>query len=99
MIGISKDNKLKKLFVVGDKVLINPKNPKDKTTKEKIVVADVKPEKEKKYAYIFGHEINGVSEEAIKLCDLFIEIPQLGTKHSLNVAVSVGIVCWQTGVI
>ena len=57
------------------------------------------PEKEKKYAYIFGHEINGVSEDAIKLCDLFIEIPQFGTKHSLNVAVSVGIVCWQIGVI
>jgi tRNA G18 (ribose-2'-O)-methylase SpoU len=57
------------------------------------------PEKEKKYAYIFGHEINGVSEEAIKLCDLFIEIPQFGTKHSLNVAVSVGIVCWKIGVI
>ena len=57
------------------------------------------PQIEKKYAYIFGHEINGVSEEAIKLCDLFIEIPQFGTKHSLNVAVSVGIVCWQMGLI
>ena len=57
------------------------------------------PQIEKKYAYIFGHEINGVSEEAIKLCDLFIEIPQFGTKHSLNVAVSVGIVCWQIGLI
>jgi 23S rRNA (guanosine2251-2'-O)-methyltransferase len=51
---------------------------------------------EKKYVFIFGHEINGVSEEVLKHCDLFIEIPQQGTKHSLNVAVAVGIVCWQT---
>lgn len=54
-----------------------------------------KPESEKKYAFIFGHEINGVSNEVLKHCDLFIEIPQLGTKHSLNVAVAVGIVSWQ----
>jgi tRNA G18 (ribose-2'-O)-methylase SpoU len=54
-----------------------------------------KPLPGKKYAFIFGHEINGVSETAIKLCDLFIEIPQHGTKHSLNVAVAVGVVCWQ----
>ena len=53
------------------------------------------PEKEKKYAFIFGHEINGVSEDVLQYCDLFIEIPQQGTKHSLNVAVSAGIVAWQ----
>ena len=53
------------------------------------------PSEEKKYVFIFGHEINGVSEEVLKHCDLFIEIPQQGTKHSLNVAVAVGIVCWQ----
>jgi 23S rRNA (guanosine2251-2'-O)-methyltransferase len=52
------------------------------------------PDPEKKYVFIFGHEINGVGDDAIKLCDLFIEIPQQGTKHSLNVAVTVGIVCW-----
>jgi tRNA G18 (ribose-2'-O)-methylase SpoU len=50
--------------------------------------------REEKYAFIFGHEINGVSNEVLKLCDLFIEIPQLGTKHSLNIAVSAGIICW-----
>jgi len=45
-------------------------------------------------ALIFGHEIRGVSQEVIDLCDLAVEIPQYGTKHSLNVAVSVGIVLW-----
>jgi 23S rRNA (guanosine2251-2'-O)-methyltransferase len=52
-------------------------------------------EENKKYAFIFGHEINGVSEEALSHCDLFIEIPQHGTKHSLNISVAVGIVAWQ----
>jgi tRNA G18 (ribose-2'-O)-methylase SpoU len=52
------------------------------------------PEKNKKYAFIFGHEIHGVSEDALRLCDLFLEIPQHGTKHSLNVAVSAGIVSY-----
>ena len=53
------------------------------------------PEKERKYVFIFGHEINGVSEHVLKHCDLFIEIPQQGTKHSVNVSVAVGIVLWQ----
>ncbi len=49
----------------------------------------------KKYAFIFGHEVTGVSEAAIRLCDAAIEIPQFGTKHSLNISVSAGIVMWQ----
>ncbi len=52
------------------------------------------PEKNKKYALVFGNEVKGVSQEAIKLCDGSIEIPQLGTKHSLNISVSAGIVVW-----
>jgi tRNA G18 (ribose-2'-O)-methylase SpoU len=44
---------------------------------------------------IFGNEIHGVSQEVIDLCDASVEIPQFGTKHSLNVAVSVGIVLWE----
>ncbi len=52
------------------------------------------PDRNKKYAFIFGHEINGVSQEALALCDMFIEIPQEGTKHSLNVSVAAGIVSW-----
>ena len=47
-----------------------------------------------KYALVFGNEVFGVSQNAIELCDGTIEIPQLGTKHSLNIAVSVGIVIW-----
>jgi tRNA G18 (ribose-2'-O)-methylase SpoU len=48
-----------------------------------------------KYAIIFGHEIRGVDQAVINLCDGVIEIPQHGTKHSLNVAVSAGIVLWE----
>ena len=52
------------------------------------------PEKEKKYAFIFGHEVFGVEEKLMKMTDGCIEIPQSGTKHSLNVAVSAGIIAW-----
>jgi len=46
------------------------------------------------HAVIFGNEVKGVSQEVVDLCDGVIEIPQLGTKHSLNIAVSVGVVTW-----
>ena len=49
---------------------------------------------EKKYALIFGHEMNGINEEAIQLSDHALEIPQYGTKHSLNIAVCAGVVVW-----
>ncbi len=52
------------------------------------------PETNKKYALIFGNEVFGVSQEAINLSDGVIEIPQLGSKHSLNISVSAGIVVW-----
>lgn len=52
------------------------------------------PEKNCKYALVFGNEVYGVAQEAIKSCHGTIEIPQLGTKHSLNVSVSAGIVVW-----
>lgn len=51
-------------------------------------------EKNRKYALVFGNEVFGVNQEAIKLCHGTIEIPQLGTKHSLNISVSTGIVIW-----
>ncbi len=47
------------------------------------------------YALIFGHEVRGVSEKVIELSDHCIEIPQYGTKHSFNIAVSAGIVLWE----
>jgi len=49
---------------------------------------------QQKYAFVFGNEVFGVSEEALALCDYSVEIPQFGTKHSLNVSVSVGIIAW-----
>lgn len=52
------------------------------------------PETDKKYALIFGNEVEGVSDFAIQFCDTCIEIPQFGMKHSLNVSVSAGIVLW-----
>ena len=55
---------------------------------------DFSPEKEKKYALIFGNEVFGVEEEVLKSCDSILEIPQLGTKHSLNISVSLGIAVW-----
>lgn len=53
------------------------------------------PEEGKKYALIFGNEVEGVSQEAVDSSDFSLEIPQYGTKHSLNVSVSVGVVLWQ----
>lgn len=52
------------------------------------------PDPGKRYALIFGNEVSGVSQEAVDASDFSIEIPQYGTKHSLNVSVSVGIVLW-----
>ncbi len=52
------------------------------------------PEKDKKYAVVFGNEVKGVQENVLKLCDQFLEIPQYGTKHSFNVSVTAGIVVW-----
>ena len=43
---------------------------------------------------IFGNEVNGVQQSVINLCDACIEIPQIGTKHSLNISVSIGVVIW-----
>ncbi|RXR24008.1 RNA methyltransferase [Flavobacterium stagni] len=52
------------------------------------------PIKDERYALIFGNEVYGVSQEAIALTEGCIEIPQLGSKHSLNISVSAGIVVW-----
>lgn len=51
-------------------------------------------EKDKKYAFVFGNEVKGVNQAVINKSDAVLEIPQFGTKHSLNVAVSAGIVAW-----
>lgn len=54
-----------------------------------------KIDKSKKYASVFGNEVDGLSDEAFAHYDTFLEIPQLGTKHSLNVSVCGGIVMWE----
>ena len=59
-----------------------------------IFLQDFKVEKNQKYALVFGNEVYGVTQEAVAICDGCIEIPQLGTKHSLNISVSAGIVVW-----
>ena len=59
-----------------------------------VMLQDFQVKKDKKYALVFGNEVKGVAQEAIEMCNGVIEIPQLGTKHSLNISVSVGIVVW-----
>lgn len=51
--------------------------------------------KDEKYAVIFGNEVKGVQQEIVDLSDYCIEIPQYGTKHSLNISVSAGVVLWE----
>lgn len=51
-------------------------------------------EADKKYAFIFGNEVEGVQQSVVDVSDFALEIPQKGTKHSLNVSVSIGVVLW-----
>ena len=53
-----------------------------------------KPEPNQKYAIIFGNEVKGVQQSVVSVSDVVLEIPQYGTKHSLNISVSTGIVVW-----
>lgn len=55
---------------------------------------DFKPEPDISYAFVFGNEVKGVNQEIVNASDHVIEIPQYGTKHSLNIAVSAGVVIW-----
>ena len=48
----------------------------------------------RKYALVFGNEVDGVQQAVVDACDFSLEIPQQGTKHSLNVSVSVGVILW-----
>jgi len=63
---------------------------------EKVLLQDFLPQKGQKYAFVFGHEVKGVSQEVVNACDFCIEIPQWGHKHSLNISVSAGVVLWHT---
>lgn len=61
---------------------------------QSISLDDFAPEKNKKYALVVGNEVDGVSQAVVDLCHGAIEIPQEGTKHSLNVSVAAGVVLW-----
>jgi tRNA G18 (ribose-2'-O)-methylase SpoU len=58
------------------------------------MLQDFNIEPTQKYAVVFGNEVKGVQQKVVSACDYCVEIPQYGTKHSLNIAVSVGVVLW-----
>lgn len=61
---------------------------------QSISLLDFKVEKETKYAFVFGNEVFGVNDQVVESADEVLEIPQYGTKHSLNISVSIGVVVW-----
>ena len=63
-------------------------------TENSVSLEQFVPESGRKYALIFGSEVGGVAQEVIDASDLTLEIPQEGTKHSLNISVSAGVVLW-----
>lgn len=64
-------------------------------TENSTSLEDLKVEDGKRYALVFGNEVKGVNQQVIDMCDECLEIPQWGTKHSLNVSVSAGVVLWE----
>jgi len=63
-------------------------------TTNSIMLNDWQPNLDQKQIFVFGNEVSGVSDEVLAFCNGAIEIPQFGTKHSLNISVSAGIVLW-----
>jgi len=59
-----------------------------------VSLADFQPESTQRYAFVLGNEVTGVQETVVKQADNVLEVPQFGTKHSLNIAVTAGIICW-----
>lgn len=64
-------------------------------TENSVSLECFRPEEGCRYALVFGNEVDGVRQDVVDECDFSLEIPQFGTKHSLNVSVSVGVVLWQ----
>lgn len=64
-------------------------------TTDSIPLQTFSSKQNEKYCLVFGNEVQGVSDEVISLGDLALEIPQIGTKHSLNISVCLGIVVWE----
>jgi len=73
-----------------DKIVIISIEQAEGTT----MLQDFMPEKDKTYALIFGNEVKGVQQKVVDASDVCLEIPQFGTKHSLNISVSAGVVMW-----
>lgn len=63
--------------------------------RDSVPLQDFQPVRGDKYAFVFGNEVEGVSEALLAVADMCVEIPQFGTKHSFNVSVSAGIVLWK----
>lgn len=63
-------------------------------TVKSVVLDTFRPEKGKKYALVFGNEVSGVDQQVVDASDFSLEVPQFGTKHSLNVSVTVGVILW-----
>lgn len=63
-------------------------------TVDSVMLDAFSPSAEKKYAVIFGNEVAGVAQNVVDASDIVLEIPQYGTKHSLNVSVSIGVILW-----
>lgn len=80
--------------------LINQLKSKDVTiisveqAENAVMLNDFKPQPKTTYALVFGNEVKGVSQEVVSASDMVVEIPQFGTKHSLNISVSCGVVVW-----
>ncbi|MDE6653888.1 MAG: RNA methyltransferase [Muribaculaceae bacterium] len=62
--------------------------------KGSVALQDFEPDKDCRYALVIGNEVDGVDPAVVDACDVFLEIPQRGTKHSFNVAVSAGVAIW-----
>lgn len=65
-------------------------------TTDAISLEKLRTDSDEKLAFVFGNEVTGVDEKILEHCDAAIEIPQFGTKHSLNISVSAGIVLWKS---
>ena len=63
-------------------------------TVDSVMLDTFVPSKDRKYALVFGNEVSGVRQDVVDASDMVLEIPQYGTKHSLNVSVSVGVLLW-----
>lgn len=75
-------------------IIIGVEQTENSVSADSFLNGERRLERDKKYAVIFGNEVHGISQEAVDLCDWTLEIPQWGTKHSLNVSVAIGIVLY-----